>query len=98
MLETPLQPGQRFIRQRLFKPADGGVRRWWLKGVTAAAAEATGSGVKTLGKVAIFRQWVADPDGAEYCADFVPRRAEIGMRSEYSMRQSLGTMHFEIAT
>jgi hypothetical protein len=109
MLRTPLQAGQRFIRQRLFKPASSGFSRWWLMGVTADAAEATGSGIEvvevvevvetnTLGKVAMFRQWVTDPDGAECRADLVPRRAEVGMRSEYSMRQSLGAMHFKVAS
>ena len=108
MIKTPLQSGQRFIWQRLFKPADGGFSRWWLMGVTADPAEAADSGTevvqvvevvetKTLGKVVMFRQWVTDPDGAECLADFVPRRTDVAMRSEFSMRRSLGAMRFEAA-
>jgi hypothetical protein len=107
-IKTPLHAGQRFIRPRLFKPADSGLRRWWLLDVTADAAEAAASGTevvevvevvetKTVGKVVIFRQWVTDPDGAECLADLVPRRSGVAMRSEYSMRQSLWGMHFEAA-
>ena len=109
MIKTPLQSGQRFTRQRLFKPADSGFSRWWLMGMTADPAEAAGSGTevvqvaevvetKSLGKVVIFRQWVTDPDGAECLADFVPRRTDMAMRSEFSMRQSLGAMRFEAAS
>ena len=109
MFRTPLQAGQRFTRLRLFKPADGGLSRWWLMGMTADPAEAAGSGTevvqvaevvetKSLGKVVIFRQWVTDPDGAECLADFVPRRADVAMRSEFSMRRSLGVMRFEPAS
>jgi len=107
MLRTPLQVGQRFTRQRLFQPADSGFSRWWLMGVTADATEAAGSGIevvevvevvetKTLGKVVMFRQWVTDPDGAECLADFVPRHTDVAMRSEFSMRQSLGMMRFRV--
>jgi hypothetical protein len=109
MIKTPLQSGQRFIRQRLFKPADSGFSRWWLMGLATDPAEAAGSGTevvevvevvetKTLGKVVMFRQWVTDPDGAECLADLVPRRADVAMRSEFSVRRSLGAMRFEAAS
>jgi hypothetical protein len=108
LFKTPLRAGQQFTPQRLFKPADGGFSRWSLMGVTADASEAAGRGIevvevieivetKTLGKVVIFRQWVTDPDGAECLADFVPRRTDVAIRSEFSLRQSLGVMRFEVA-
>jgi len=108
MIGTPLKPGQRFTRKRLFKPADEGFSRWQLMSLTADLTEAAGSGIelieiaevvetKSLGKVTIFRQWVINPDGAECLADFVPRRMDVAMRSEFSMRRLLTAMHFEAA-
>jgi hypothetical protein len=78
-------------------------------GLTTDPTEAAGNGTevvevveivetKTLGKVVMFRQWVTDPDGAECLADLVPRRADVAMRSEFSMRRSLGAMRFEAAS
>jgi len=108
-IKTPLHAGQRFIRPRLFKPVEGGISRWWLIGVTADRTQAAGSGTevvevlevvetKTVGQVVIFRQWVTDPDGAECLTDLVPRRTNLGMQSEFSMRQSLWGMRFEAAS
>jgi hypothetical protein len=77
-------------------------------GTIVNAAEAAGTGIetieivetvttKTLGKVVMFRQWVTDPDGADYVADFVLQRDDVQMRSEASLRRSLAAIRFDAA-
>ena len=85
-MTTTLSVGERFIRQRNFKPAEYGTATWWLLGLSQDGATAHGVEVveiveiietKTIGTLVIYRQWIIDPDGQEYSNRFVPDRNEL---------------------
>jgi len=49
---------------------------------------------RTFGTLAFYRQWVADPDGAEVKVQWVPQRSETFNREEQSLRRSLAAKGF----
>jgi hypothetical protein len=100
-----LWPGQRFSRQRFFKPAEHGRNKWWLVGVLESPLiDAKTSGTEFIeiidiahgatGALAVYRQWIVDPDGDEVTVRWAPKREEKRMRYERNLRSSLAAMHF----
>jgi hypothetical protein len=43
----------------------------------------------TLGKIAIYRQWIIDPDGGDCTAPWAPRRSKMLLRRESTLRSTL---------
>jgi hypothetical protein len=43
----------------------------------------------TLGKIAIYRQWITDPDGGDCTAPWAPRRSKMLLRRESTLRSTL---------
>lgn len=75
---------ERYIRARNFKPAEYGASRWWLLSLSQDGATAQGVEIieieeivetVTLGRLAIFRRWITDPNGQSSPASTFPNAA-----------------------
>jgi hypothetical protein len=49
-----------------------------------------------VGKLALYRQWVEDPDGTEVTVQWAKKRKQIAFRVEHRLRGTLATMGFEL--
>jgi hypothetical protein len=101
---TAITAGQTFSRQRGFRRPDPGSKRWWMVGVQNLngdniAAYGTEYIVideivhtTVVGDVAIYRQWVVDPDGADVENQWTPRRDQCAFRPLASLLAAIRTM------
>jgi hypothetical protein len=87
---------QRFVRARAFAAGENG-DRWWFP---SEEREPIANGrefvevvelvpTKTAGKVALYRQWIVDPDGVEVDVPWVSKRSKLHMRAEPVLRGTL---------
>jgi hypothetical protein len=107
MSSNTLKPNQTYSRRRGFRPAEYGWSRWWIIGASVPLNEATAFGTEfihiedmvesTMGAIAVYRQWVTGPDGADIENKWTPRREHIELRAEAVLRGSLRSMHMELA-
>jgi hypothetical protein len=107
---TKLQAGQTFSRQRGFRRPAHASNRWWIIGVQNLNGEKiTGYGTEyitideivetdTLGAIAIYRQWVVDPDGADVGNHWTPRRDQCAFRPLASLLAAIRTMEMADVT
>lgn len=102
-----LTEGQTFGRERGFRRPDHsyqGEMKWWIVSVQGHGAIAHGAeflyieeivDTATVGPVALYRQWVVDPDGAIYESDGTPRRKELCFRATKDLLTEIGVMKME---
>jgi hypothetical protein len=108
---TTLTAGQTFSRKRGFRRPDrSSSKRWWIVGVQNLNGDKIAAyGTEYLyieevihsalvGDVAIYRQWVVDPDGTDVENQFTPRRNQYDFRPLESLRAAIRTMKMQDVT
>ena len=99
-----LKAGQRFARDRRFKPSEHGVGDWWLIGLRSEqAGTAVGAEVidilevvetASVGRLVIYRHRIVDPDGRVMTLHWIPDPDKKLFRTEKTMHRTLVQMGF----
>ena len=104
MTTKPLRAGQRFARDRKFKPSEHGVGNWWLIGPrsdevgTAIGAEVIDIlellETASVGRLVIYRHRIVDPNGQVMTLHWIPDPNKALFRTEKTMHRTLVQMGF----
>jgi hypothetical protein len=100
-------PGKRWDEWKgRFVPCEHDDARWFLISETVADRETMPTGeefieiieiveTRTSGKLALYRQWMVDPDGTEVALSWVPKRSKVHMRIEHVLRAVLNRCEYD---